>query len=323
MSSRTVVFLLSCLLTGFFYFRTKSQIAFIILLILGIYLVLALIQMLLFGRKLSFRLFLPEKGAPGTPVPGELLLQNDSWLPVSCVRCVLYAENNPGDWEAEKKRDFALVTKGQKSWLFAVENGEPGSVRVTLDRLEISDPLGIIKRNIDLSDIMLGKNRIKYLTVGGKQASRGKSYLKIANRSGGPSTRNNTSFSGVLGRIVSSLLVGVTTFLMLNEMLDMGWTPADAVGAKFMSIETAYMVGIAAVCALFEFLYIHLGLLVFIVPEMMVLFSLTHGELHPLTLVMHVVSILVAFAGARSESVSAAGYINGLIITGIMLLVVL
>ena len=323
MNSRTIVFLLTALIPAAFYVKDHSQIAMIILAILGMYALLAILQVFLFGRKLSFRLFMPEKGAPGEPIPGELVVKNESWLPVSGLRCVLYAENSPGDWEAVKKRDIALFSKGQKSWLFSLENGEQGAVRLTLDRLEVSDPLGIFKRKVDISDIMLGHNRVRYADVRGNKSHKGKNYLKLSNRSGGPATRNNTAFSGFLGRAAAALLVGATTFLVAAEMMDLDWSPADAIGARFMTIETVYVLVMAVLCFLFEMGHIHIALLAFCVPEILIMLGIFTGEVHPLSLVMHIVALIVAFCGARSEEVSVSGYLHGLILAGVMLLVVL
>jgi len=287
---------------------------------LGIYLVMAVLEAVIFGRRLSFRLFVPDAGKVGEPVPGELVITNESWLPVSCVRAVLYAENNPGDWEAEKKRDTALFSKGQKSWLFSLENGAPGAVRLNLDRLEVSDPLGLITKKTDISDVMLGKNRTKYLAIKGKKPAKDKNYLKLSNRTGGPATKGNTAFSGFLGRVVAALLVGASTFLMINEMLELGWSPLDALGAKFLCRETLYILGIAAVCFLIEISHVYPALFLFAIPEVLSLLSIFTGEIHPLTVVMHVVALIVAFCGARSEEVSVSGYLHGLIIAGIMLI---
>ena len=323
MNSRTIVFLLTALIPAFFYLKGHSQTAMVILIILGIYALLAIIQVFVFGKKLSFRMFMPEEGSSGEAIPGELVVKNDSWLPVSGLRCVLYAENSPGDWEAVKKRDIALFSKGQKSWLFSVENGEPGAVRLTLDRLEVSDPLGVFKRNVDISDIMQDRDRVRYAEVGGKKSPKGKSYLKLSNRSGGPATRNNTAFSGFLGRVAAAILVGATTFLVAAEMLDMDWSPADAIGARFMTKETIYVLAMAAVCFLLELGHVHIALLIFCVPEVLIMLGIFNGEVHSLSLVMHIVALIVAFCGARSEEVSVSGYIHGLILAGIMLLVVL
>ena len=141
---RSIIFIILLILSVALYFFTEARYGALLIVLLLLILIGAVIIANVTGKQLRASLITPVQGMRGQPARVSIKVSNKSGLPVLLCRVKATCENLLTDERDEFSQFLSIGRKKEAVADFLMKEDRCGCIRIHLDDVRVSDPLGIL-----------------------------------------------------------------------------------------------------------------------------------------------------------------------------------